>query len=84
MSYFKRKRLGITDYKKRLSLLLSNKPRLVIRKSLKHINVQIIEYKEPPHYEPKTTNIDPDQQEQERRRRSAKLRKAIDDLLGED
>ena len=46
MSYFKRKRLGITDYKKRLSLLLSNKPRLVIRKSLKHINVQIIEYKD--------------------------------------
>ncbi|MEA3379063.1 MAG: 50S ribosomal protein L18 [Nanoarchaeota archaeon] len=40
----RRKREGKTDYKKRLKLLSSNKPRLVIRKSLKNINVQIIEY----------------------------------------
>ncbi len=46
MIYFKRKRLGVTNYKKRLVLLLANKPRLVIRKSLKHINVQIVEYKD--------------------------------------
>lgn len=41
---FKRRRLGKTDYKKRLKLLLSKKPRLVVRKSLKYIRVQIIEF----------------------------------------
>ena len=41
---FRRKREGKTNYKKRLNLLLSKKPRLVIRKSLKNIIVQIIEY----------------------------------------
>ena len=41
---FKRKREGKTDYKKRLKLLSSSKPRLVIRKSLKNMTVQIIEY----------------------------------------
>jgi large subunit ribosomal protein L18 len=41
---FKRKRDGKTDYKKRLKLLSSKKPRLVIRKSLKNLSVQIIEY----------------------------------------
>jgi large subunit ribosomal protein L18 len=41
---FRRKREAKTNYKKRLSLLLSEKPRLVIRKSLKNIIVQIIEY----------------------------------------
>ncbi|MDI6798803.1 MAG: 50S ribosomal protein L18 [Candidatus Aenigmarchaeota archaeon] len=41
---FKRRRLGKTDYKKRLKLLLSKKPRLVVRKSLKYIRAQIIEF----------------------------------------
>ncbi|MBW2966129.1 50S ribosomal protein L18 [Candidatus Woesearchaeota archaeon] len=41
---FRRKREGKTNYKKRLKLLLANKPRLVIRPSLKNITVQIIEY----------------------------------------
>lgn len=41
---FKRKREGKTDYNKRIKLLASNKPRLVIRKSLKNITAQIIEY----------------------------------------
>ena len=40
---FRRKRQGKTNYKKRLKLLLSNKPRLVIRIFLKTICVQIIE-----------------------------------------
>jgi len=40
----KRKRLGKTNYRKRLKLLLANKPRLVVRKSLKNISVQIVEY----------------------------------------
>ena len=42
----KRKRLGKTDYRKRLKLLLSNKPRVVVRKSLKNISAQIVEYAE--------------------------------------
>jgi large subunit ribosomal protein L18 len=33
-----------TDYRKRLRILLSRKPRIVIRKSLKHIYVQGIRY----------------------------------------
>lgn len=41
---FKRKREGKTDYNKRIKLLASNKPRLVIRKSLKNITAQIVEY----------------------------------------
>ncbi|MEM5773088.1 MAG: 50S ribosomal protein L18 [Candidatus Aenigmatarchaeota archaeon] len=41
---FKRRRLGKTDYKKRLRLLLSNKPRLVVRKSLNYILAQVIEF----------------------------------------
>jgi large subunit ribosomal protein L18 len=41
---FKRKREGKTNYKKRLSLLTSGKPRLVVRKSLKNILAQIIEF----------------------------------------
>ena len=41
---FRRKREGKTNYKKRLKLLLANKPRLVIRPSLKNISAQIIEY----------------------------------------
>lgn len=41
---YKRKREGKTDYKKRLKLVASKKPRLVIRKSLKNIVAQITEY----------------------------------------
>lgn len=41
---FKRRRLGKTDYKKRLNLLLSKKPRLVVRRSLKYIQAQIVEF----------------------------------------
>ncbi|MBI2652432.1 50S ribosomal protein L18 [Candidatus Woesearchaeota archaeon] len=41
---FKRKRQGRTYYKKRLKLLLSNKYRFVVRKSLKNIQTSIIEY----------------------------------------
>ncbi len=38
---FKRRRLGITDYRKRLRLLLSGKPRLVVRKTLNNIIAEI-------------------------------------------
>lgn len=41
---FKRRRLGKTDYRKRLDLLLSKKSRLVVRKSLKYIRAQVIEF----------------------------------------
>ncbi|MBD3310285.1 50S ribosomal protein L18 [Candidatus Woesearchaeota archaeon] len=41
---FRRKKEGRTNYKKRLALLLSNKPRLVIRKSLKNVTAQIVTY----------------------------------------
>ncbi|MEM3154683.1 MAG: 50S ribosomal protein L18 [Candidatus Woesearchaeota archaeon] len=41
---YRRKREGKTDYKKRMKLLLGNKPRLVVRKSLKNISLQIIEF----------------------------------------
>ncbi|MFH0977972.1 MAG: 50S ribosomal protein L18 [Candidatus Woesearchaeota archaeon] len=41
---YRRKFEGRTNYKKRLKLLLSNKPRLVIRKSNKHISLQLIDY----------------------------------------
>lgn len=39
---FKRVRMGKTDYRARKQLLISKKPRLVIRKSLKNTQVQII------------------------------------------
>lgn len=41
---YRRKREGRTNYKKRLKLLASNKLRLVIRKSLKNITSQLVEY----------------------------------------
>ena len=41
---FRRKRKGLTNYWKRLSILTSNKPRLVVRKSLKNIQAAIIVY----------------------------------------
>jgi len=40
---FKRRRLGKTDYNKRLRLLTSKKPRLVVRRSLNYITAQIVE-----------------------------------------
>ncbi len=43
---FRRKREGKTDYRLRIKLLLSNKPRLVVRRSLKNINVQLIDVSE--------------------------------------
>jgi len=42
---FRRKRERRTNYKKRISFLTSGKPRIVIRKSVCNINIQIIEYK---------------------------------------
>lgn len=40
----RRRREQKTDYRKRLKLLLSVKPRLVIRRTSRHIIVQLIEY----------------------------------------
>jgi len=42
---WKRKRTGRTNYKKRLTYLKSNKPRLVIRKTNTQIILQVIDYK---------------------------------------
>lgn len=39
-----RRRLQKTDYKKRLALLKSGKPMLVVRKSLENMRVQIVEF----------------------------------------
>jgi len=41
---FKRRREGKTDYKKRLVLLKSRKPRFVVRKSLKYIRINLVEF----------------------------------------
>ena len=41
---FRRKRQGRTNYKKRLKILMSNKYRFVVRKSLKNFQAAIIEY----------------------------------------
>lgn len=43
---FKRRREGKTDYKRRLKLLSSKKPRLVVRKSLKYLTASIVEFSE--------------------------------------
>src|SRR3989338_2424876 len=43
---FRRRRANITNYKKRLKLLQSKLPRLVIRKSDRQIIVQIVEFAE--------------------------------------
>jgi len=40
----RRKREGRTNYKKRLTLLLSRRPRLIVRKSLRNVLIQIIQY----------------------------------------
>ncbi|HEC32378.1 MAG TPA: 50S ribosomal protein L18 [Deltaproteobacteria bacterium] len=42
----RRRREGKTDYRKRLALLKSGKTRIVVRKSLKNIRVQFIDYDE--------------------------------------
>jgi len=41
---FKRRREGKTDYSRRLKLLESKKPRLVVRKSLKYIYASIVQF----------------------------------------
>ncbi len=41
---YRRKAEGKTDYRKRMKLLLGSKPRIVVRKSLKHMTLQIIEF----------------------------------------
>lgn len=41
---FRRKREGRTNYKKRLNILISNKLRLVVRKSLKNIQANVMDY----------------------------------------
>lgn len=41
---FKRRREGKTNYRKRLKLLLSKKPRLIVRRSLSNIRAQFAEY----------------------------------------
>ncbi|HIE33639.1 MAG TPA: 50S ribosomal protein L18 [Candidatus Altiarchaeales archaeon] len=43
---FRRKREKKTNYKKRLNLLKSEKTRLVVRRSNRYINVQLVEYNE--------------------------------------
>jgi large subunit ribosomal protein L18 len=40
----RRKREGKTNYKKRLTLLLSHKPRLVVRKTHNNVILQIVKY----------------------------------------
>jgi large subunit ribosomal protein L18 len=42
--HFRRRREGRTDYKARLKLLKSEMPRMVVRKSIKYIRVQIIDF----------------------------------------
>ncbi|MEM3399681.1 MAG: 50S ribosomal protein L18 [Candidatus Micrarchaeia archaeon] len=41
---FKRRRLGLTNYKKRFALLKSGKPRFVVRKSQRNIITQVLDY----------------------------------------
>ncbi|HIH36981.1 MAG TPA: 50S ribosomal protein L18 [Methanocellales archaeon] len=42
MAKFRRRKEGKTNFRQRLKLLLSQKPRVVVRKSLKHIVVQLV------------------------------------------
>jgi large subunit ribosomal protein L18 len=42
----RRRREGKTDYRKRLHLLKSGRSRVVVRKSLKHVRVQFIDYQQ--------------------------------------
>lgn len=43
---FRRKREGKTDYRKRLRLLLADKPRVVFRRSLRYIWLQLVHFDE--------------------------------------
>jgi len=43
---FRRRRQGVTDYAKRVALLKSGLPRLVVRKSNKYVIVQVVEFSE--------------------------------------
>ena len=43
---FRRRREGRTDYRRRLRLLRSSLPRAVVRKSLNHMQIQIVAYDE--------------------------------------
>jgi large subunit ribosomal protein L18 len=43
---FRRKRQGRTYYKKRFKILMSNKPRFVVRTSLRDLHASLIEYQE--------------------------------------
>jgi large subunit ribosomal protein L18 len=43
---YRRKREGRTNYRKRLKLLMTDKPRLVIRKSNRHLMVQVVSHAE--------------------------------------
>ncbi|MFQ5815127.1 MAG: 50S ribosomal protein L18 [Candidatus Hydrothermarchaeaceae archaeon] len=43
---FRRKRKGKTDYRSRIKLLLSGRPRLVVRRTLRRFITQIVEYSE--------------------------------------
>ena len=42
----RRRREGKTDYRKRLALLKSGKPRIVVRRSLRNVRVQVVNYAE--------------------------------------
>jgi len=44
---FRRRREGKTDYQSRRALVLSRLPRLVVRGSLKHVIVQVVDAREP-------------------------------------
>ncbi|MBI4451740.1 50S ribosomal protein L18 [Candidatus Woesearchaeota archaeon] len=41
---YRRTRQGRTDYKKRLLMLKTQQPRLVVRKSIKHVLAQVVQY----------------------------------------
>jgi large subunit ribosomal protein L18 len=41
---FRRKREGRTDYQKRLRLIISEKPRLVVRKTSNHVTAQVVKH----------------------------------------
>jgi len=43
---FRRRREGKTDYRARLKLIRSGRPRLVVRRTLKHMTVQLVNYDE--------------------------------------
>lgn len=41
---YRRRREGRTDYRRRLSLLRGERPRVVVRKSLHHLSVQVVRF----------------------------------------